>query len=65
MTENKNKIKVKKVCALRGCENVINQSLGDVIEDNTNEKEVINQAELLLMLGFNKSDYFCQECFWK
>lgn len=41
------------------------QSLGEVIEDTTNEIDVINQAKLLLKFGFKKDDIFCQECFWK
>ncbi len=52
-------------CALMGCDVPDLQSLGEVIEDKTNEIDIINQAKLLLELGFKKEDVFCQECFWK
>ena len=52
-------------CALMNCDNVILQNLGEVIKDKTNEIDVINQAKLLLKLGFKETDHFCQECFWK
>ena len=58
-------LKENKECALMGCKDVISQSLGEVIEDKTNDKDIILQAKLLLRMGFAKKDYFCQGCFWK
>ena len=52
-------------CALMGCDVGNLQSLEEVIEDTTNEIDIINQAKLLLKMGFKKDDKFCQECFWK
>lgn len=57
-------IKMEK-CALMGCDVGTLQSLGEVIKDTTNELDIINQAKLLLAMGFKKTDHFCQECFWK
>lgn len=52
-------------CALMYCKDIIKQNLGEVIKDKTNTKEVIAQAKLLLNMGFEEADHFCQECFWK
>lgn len=41
------------------------QNLKRVIDDKGNNPEVIGQARILLQLGYKKTDYFCQECFWK
>lgn len=48
------------------CNGVVNtQNLRETINDKTNEKDIINQAKLLIALGFKETDNFCQECFWK
>lgn len=52
-------------CALMNCKDVISQNLREVIKDKTNEVDIINQARLLLELGFKETDLFCQDCFWK
>lgn len=56
---------IDKRCALMYCPDIINQNLKEVIEDDSNHLDVINQAKLLLELGFEETDHFCQECFWK
>ena len=56
--------KMKPKCALMGCKNVLDQNLGEIIKDETNE-EVINQAKSLIEYGYEETDYFCKECFWK
>lgn len=46
-------------------EEVNTQSLKEVIDDKTNELDIINQAKLLIKLGFEPDDNFCQDCYWK
>ena len=56
---------MEKVCALMGCKNIIPQTLEEVNRDKTNSKRIRGQARLLIKMGFKKTDYFCQNCFWK
>jgi len=44
---------------------LVSAGIGEAIADKTNDEDIINQAKLLIELGFKKTDYFCQDCFWK
>jgi len=52
-------------CVLMGCKDVIPQNLGEIMKDDKYDKRIIKQAILLIEMGFEKTDYFCRECFWK
>lgn len=54
-----------KHCALMNCELPDDSwNLKEIIEKHPN-KEVENQARILISLGFKETDYFCNDCFWK
>ncbi len=58
------KLKNERKCVLMGCDVGNLQSLRKVIEDKTNEKDIINKAKLLLKMGYKKANVLCQGCFW-
>lgn len=40
-------------------------SLGELSDGEDNTDYIINQAKLILALGGEREDNYCEECFWK
>ena len=66
LTEFVKNIDIDKGCCM--CLNEDSQTLKYLLEfdDGTQDgKEIAEQANMLIQLGFKETDEFCSECFWK